>query len=176
LRIIALSFALDSRRSVIARVCAHHGSFVLFLTQSGEISVPTSIVESVDSDLNPDRDFSSIAVGDWFLLTRTEHRGVRRLERNTVLNRKAAGDAAKPQLIAANVDTVFIVSSCNQDFNPSRIERYLALVLESGATPVVILTKADLCEDPAALRQIAESLHPGLIVETLTIVLFLIHD
>lgn len=146
-----------------SRVCAHHGSQVLFLTPSGEISVPASIVEiAVDGDSG-----KTLAIGDWLLLDADDHRAIRRLERKTVLARKAAGDTVKPQLIAANVDTVFIVSSCNEDFNPSRLERYLALVLESESIPIVVLTKSDLHDDPASLRQIAESLHPGLIVETL---------
>ena len=148
---------------IASRVCAHHGSHVLFLTSTGEISVPTSLVEiGVDDGLG-----KTLAIGDWLLLDASDHRALRRLERKTVLARRAAGDMAKPQLIAANVDTVFIVSSCNQDFNPSRLERYLALVLESESVPVVVLTKSDLHDDPVSLRQIAESLHPGLIVETI---------
>lgn len=158
----------ESQSCVIARACAHHGSHILFLTPHGELSVPTSIVET-DEFGNPGftPGPSSIAVGDWFLLNADDHRVVRRLERKTLLSRKAAGETVKPQLIAANVDTVFIVSSCNLDFNLSRMERYLALVLESEAFPVVILTKADQFDDPASLRQQTESLHPGLVVETL---------
>ena len=57
------------------------------------------------------------------------------------------------QLIAANVDTLFVVTSCNQDFNVARLERYLALAREAGVTPVVVLTKADLAEDTGALRR-----------------------
>ena len=92
---------------------------------------------------------------------------MRRLERQTVLARRAAGTSVDRQLIAANVDVLFIVSSCNQDFNLSRLERYLALALEAEATPVVLLTKADLCEDSGSLRRQAERLHAGLLVETL---------
>jgi ribosome biogenesis GTPase len=164
--------AEDPSQHLVARVCAHHGSHVLFLSESGELSVPAAIVESAtvensDESAATDNAASNIAVGDWFLLSPTDHRAVRRLTRKTVLHRKAAGETTKPQLIAANVDTVFIVSSCNQEFNLSRIERYLALILEAGATPVVVLTKADLCADAAELRQQVERLRPGLIVETL---------
>lgn len=148
---------------IAGRVCAHHGSHVGFLTQAGEISIASSLVETNDHNGLG----KTLAIGDWLLLDPDDHRAIRRLERKTVLARKAAGDTIRPQLIAANVDTVFIVSSCNQDFNPSRLERYLALVLESKSVPVVVLTKSDLHDDPASLRQIAESLHPGLIVETL---------
>jgi ribosome biogenesis GTPase len=148
---------------LIGRVSAHFGSHVLMITQDEEISVPSSLVEIFNESGNKD----TLAIGDWVLLTPDEHRLVRRLERKTIIARKAAGELIRPQLIAANVDTVFIVSSCNQDFNPSRLERYLALVLESEAQPVVVLTKSDLHDDPDSLRQIAESLHPGLIVVTL---------
>jgi ribosome biogenesis GTPase len=149
---------------VIGRVCAHYGSHVLFITQVGEISVPSAIVETGTDEMGGGK---TLAIGDWLLLDPDDQRAIRRLERKTVLARKAAGESAKAQLIAANVDTVFIVSSCNQDFNPSRLERYLALVLESESVPVVVLTKSDLHDDPDSLRQIAESLHPGLIVVTL---------
>lgn len=149
----------------IARVFAHNGSQILFRSAAGEFLAATSLIES-DHE-GDDRQASAIAVGDWYLLDPKDHRAVRRLERKTNLYRKAAGEAVKPQLIAANIDTAFIVSSCNLDFNPSRLERYLALILDSGATPVVVLTKADLCDDPAEYRNRAQALHPGLVVETI---------
>ena len=108
-----------------------------------------------------------IAVGDWLVLAAENHRALQRLERQTLLFRKASGEEVKPQVIAANLDNIFIVSSCNEDFNLSRIERYLALAIQAGATPVVVLTKADLCSDPAKLRRQVEQLRAGLLVETL---------
>ncbi len=132
-----------------------------------ELCVSSSLIEGVDKFDQDSNSISGVAVGDWLLLDPEGHRAERRLIRKTVLHRKAAGETVKPQLIAANVDTVFIVSSCNQDFNLSRMERYLALVLESEAIPVIVLTKADLCDTPDELRQLTQSLHPGLIVETL---------
>ena len=89
------------------------------------------------------------------------------LNAQTLLCRKASGEEVKPQVIAANIDTIFVVSSCNEEFNLSRIERYLALTLQAGAFPVIVLTKADVCEFTADLRQQAEQLHSGLLVETL---------
>ena len=88
------------------------------------------------------------AVGDWVVV----HDGIvhRVLERRSVFVRQAAGDRVEPQVIAANVDVVFIVTSLNGDFNPRRIERYLMAVWESGAAPTLILSKADLCDDPQA--------------------------
>ena len=69
-------------------------------------------------------------------------------------------------LIAANVDTLFIVSSCNQDFNLARIERYLVLAKEAGVQPVIVLTKSDLAPAPEDFAAEARRLQPGLLVET----------
>src|SRR5690606_10166478 len=88
-------------------------------------------------------------------------------ERQSLLARKAAGEKVQSQPIAANLDTLFIVSSCNHDFNLSRLERYLALALEADITPVLVLTRADLCPDADGLRQQARQLHRGLVVEAL---------
>ena len=87
-------------------------------------------------------------IGDWVLVSTPQQQLVQVLERQSLFKRKAAGERAEVQLIAANVDILFIVSSCNDDFNLSRLERYLALAYESKVEPVVVLTKADLCADP----------------------------
>jgi ribosome biogenesis GTPase len=142
---------------VLARVSAHFGSQVLLVGAAGEFRIPTQLAESA----------GEIAVGDWLVLTAEDHRAVQRLERQTLLYRKASGEEVKPQVIAANVDTIFIVSSCNEEFNLSRIERYLTLTIQAGATPVVVLTKVDLCSDAATLRRQVEQVHAGLLVETL---------
>ncbi|WP_231758349.1 ribosome small subunit-dependent GTPase A [Microbulbifer elongatus] len=81
-------------------------------------------------------------VGDWLLLARQTRKPVRRLDRSSLFKRMAPG-AKQAQLIAANVDNVLIVSSCNHDFNLSRVERYLALVREAGCRACLVLTKAD---------------------------------
>lgn len=141
----------------VARVSAHHGSRVLLLGGDGEFSVPVQLAESA----------GDVAVGDWLVLDAKDNRAIQRLERQTLLFRKASGEEVKPQIIAANIDTIFIVSSCNEDFNPSRIERYLALALQAGTNPVVVLTKADLCELAADYRRQTEQLHPGLLVEAI---------
>eukprot|EP01136_Pigoraptor_vietnamica_P031183 Opistho-1_new@91424 len=142
---------------VVARVSAHFGSQVLLAGAEGEFRVAAQLAESA----------GEIAVGDWLVLTAGEHRAVRRLERQTLLYRKASGEEVKSQVIAANVDTIFIVSSCNDEFNLSRIERYLALTIQAGATPVVVLTKVDLGTDVAVLRRQVEQVRSGLVVETL---------
>jgi ribosome biogenesis GTPase len=84
------------------------------------------------------------AVGDWVVIEGTSL--VRILPRRTRLARRAAGDAPREQLIAANVDTVVIVMGLDNDFNPPRLERYLELVAASGARAAVLLTKADMYE------------------------------
>lgn len=87
------------------------------------------------------------AVGDWV----GADGGIihRRLERRSTVSRAAAGRAVDQQVVAANVDTIFLVTALTQDLNPRRIERYLTMVWDAGAVPVVLLNKADLCEDPA---------------------------
>lgn len=84
------------------------------------------------------------------------------LARRSKFSRKEAGARTAEQVIAANVDTVFLVQSLNRDLNPRRIERYLALLWESGAEPVVVLSKADLCVDPAPLVAEVELAAPGV--------------
>ncbi|RGP38928.1 ribosome small subunit-dependent GTPase A [Pseudotabrizicola alkalilacus] len=88
------------------------------------------------------------AVGDWVLVAPDTGLLTRRLERKTLIQRRTEGGRV-PQLIAANVDTLFIVTSCNDDLNPARLERYLALANEVGTTPVIVLTKADQVADTA---------------------------
>jgi len=95
----------------------------------------------------PDISAGDVAVGDWAIREPDSHRIARLLDRESTLSRRAAGAEAKLQLIAANVDTLFITSSCNPDFNPARLERYLALALDAGVTPVIVLTKTDESDD-----------------------------
>ena len=104
------------------------------------------------------------AVGDWVLIEGTPPQAkiVVLLPRRSAIKRGAAGEHYKQQLIAANVDTVFVVCGLDADFNPRRIERYLLLVRGGGAEPVVLLTKADLADAadariaPAAVEAIEE--------------------
>lgn len=88
-------------------------------------------------------------VGDWLLFDRARPRSSRVLERKSLIKRRAPGTGRQVQLIAANIDTVFVVTSCNQDFNVARLERYVALAFEAGIEPVIVLTKTDLVDDPA---------------------------
>lgn len=111
-------------------------------------------------DLSAPEGTGTIAVGDWVL---AEGGGiVRVLDRKSLLKRRAPGEEAREQLIAANVDTLGIVTSCNDDFNPARIERYLVVAAEAGCLPLVILTKADQVDDTADFVRRTEALSPLL--------------
>ena len=91
-----------------------------------------------------------ITVGDWLLVDREGPRIGRRLDRFGVFKRGAAGTSRNIQYIAANVDTLFIVTSANRDFNVARLERYLAIAHEAGAFPVIVITKTDTVESADA--------------------------
>ncbi len=106
---------------------------------------------------------ADFAVGDWILADPLTDTVLRRLERRALLQRQTEG-ARTPQLIAANVDTLFIVTSCNDDFNQARLERYLALANEARVTPVIVLTKADQAAGADPYRQQAEDLQRALAV------------
>jgi len=114
------------------------------------------------------------AVGDWVAMDapvggQTVVRAV--LQRRTVFVRTAASDQhriSEQQVVAANVDVVFLVSSLVEDFNLRRIERYLVLAWESGAQPVVVLTKADLCDDVDAAVEEVESIAIGVAVHAVS--------
>src|SRR5262245_58788540 len=94
------------------------------------------------------------AVGDWVVLRkrRQEDRGaiVAVLSRRSRFSRRMAGNVTDEQVVAANVDVIFIVMSLDDDFSVRRLERYLLMARESGAAPVVLLTKSDLCDDVPA--------------------------
>ena len=90
------------------------------------------------------------------------------LPRSSLFVRRAAGTGGAEQAVAANVDTVFLCMSLNNDFNLRRLERYLAVAWESGASPVVVLTKADLCEDLPQHRLEVESVAIGVPILTVS--------
>ncbi len=131
-----------------ARISEVHRSQLVALSEAGELR------------LIPTESAGAYAVGDWVLTDGTT--ALRRLDPVSDLHRRAAGHAVSAQRMAANVDTVGLVTSCNADFNIARLERYLALTLASNALPLVILTKPDLCDDPDSYRRQAERLSPLL--------------
>ncbi|MEK3699421.1 ribosome small subunit-dependent GTPase A [Paenibacillus sp. FSL R10-2199] len=115
------------------------------------------------------------AVGDWVALAMQdggEHaviHGV--LPRRSVISRKVAGVTQEEQIVASNVDTLFLVSALNDDFNVRRMERYLIMAWNSGANPVILLTKADLCADAADKIAEMQRAAPGVAVHAVSALL-----
>lgn len=142
----------DWDESIPARVVEQHKSEITVATEKGVFNI----------HLLPG--MPEMVVGDWLLLDE-QHHVLRMLDRKTTFSRKAAGSKLKRQLISANVDTAFIVSSMNDDFSLNRIERFLSLVNESGAEPVVVLSKSDQAVTPEAFIEQVHSLDPFLMVE-----------
>ena len=108
-----------------------------------------------------------ITVGDWLLIDENGPTVRKCLDRFGLFQRRAAGTSGDIQLIAANVDTLFIVTSANHDFNIARLERYLAVAHDAGAYPVIVITKADTVDSVADFVAEASRLTPGLLVEAL---------
>ncbi len=93
------------------------------------------------------------AVGDFVMISRSENEGNalihHLLPRTSCFVRRAAGESRQEQVVAANIDTVFLCMALNQDYNIRKLERLISIAWDSGATPVVVLTKSDLCDDLA---------------------------
>lgn len=140
------------------RVMSVHRGMVTILGDGIEDSISSSLPVPGGPEDRP-------TVGDWLLIDRDSRRLVRILDRTSLFKRPAPGDDRRLQLIAANVDTLFVVTSCNQNFNVARIERYLVVAREVGVRPVIVLTKADLSTGPAGFLETARALQPGLQVE-----------
>lgn len=111
-------------------------------------------------------------VGDWVSFEPRLQEGTTLIQavlpRRTQLVRKAAGRTDEEQVVAANVDVVFLVSALTRDLNPRRLERYLTVAWDSGAQPVLVLTKADLCEDVEAARERIAALAPDVPLHTVS--------
>jgi ribosome biogenesis GTPase len=112
------------------------------------------------------------AVGDWVAIDVIEAEGKAIihsiLPRRTKLSRKEAGRRTAEQVLVTNVDTVFLMMSLNADLNPRRIERYLGTLWESGALPVIVLSKADLCPDPSLAAAEIGASAPGVDIHILS--------
>jgi ribosome biogenesis GTPase / thiamine phosphate phosphatase len=156
-----LQMSLEEWESTFpARVVAIHRSSIDIVSERGQqqVSLPGTWHLRDNEELP--------TVGDWLLIDSATELAQTILERKSLFRRKAAGRESKVQLIAANVDTLFIVTSCNQDFNLSRLERYLALALEAKVEPVLVLTKTDLTDNVSNYLHQAMSLNANLVIET----------
>lgn len=148
----------DNHKCVPVRVMSVHRGMVSVLGEGLDESISSILPASKGPEDRP-------TVGDWLLVARDNLKPVRVLDRKSLFKRPAPGDDRRIQLIAANVDTLFIVTSCNEDFNVARIERYLVLAGDVGVRPVVVLTKADLSQTPEYFVEAASALQPQLQVE-----------
>jgi len=140
----------DTPSALPARIIAVHRTRLDGLGPDGLVS------------LRPTEPAGAYAVGDWVLAE--DGRASAALARMTEIGRRAAGHEAKPQLIAANVDTLAIVTSCNEDFNIARLERYLTLASQSGCAPLIVLTKADKTDAADNFAQQAAALSADVAV------------
>ena len=131
---------------VPARVAVQHRGAFVVLSELGELKATAAGRLSHEAAGAGDLP----AVGDWVAIAPRPEEGGATIQavlpRRTKFSRKAAWAAAEEQVVAANVDVVFLLTSLNEDFNLRRMERYLTLAWESGAQPVVVLTKTDLSD------------------------------
>jgi ribosome biogenesis GTPase len=104
------------------------------------------IIGPVKLELPANANTADFAVGDWLLADPRSNMLVRRLNRKTLFQRRPEVGRSQ-QLVAANVDTLLIVTSCNAEFDADRLERYLIMAHQAGSKPVIVLTKADTVED-----------------------------
>lgn len=157
--------AADDR--VPGRVVLEHTHIYRVGTADGELLARVSGRLRHRAESRPDFP----AVGDWVVVEPVPDSDARIhavLPRFSRFSRRAAGDTTEEQIVAANINIVFLVGGLDGDFNPRRIERYLVVAWESGATPVVVLNKADLVEDPARHVADVEAVAPGVRVHAVS--------
>ncbi len=136
------------------RISARYKNSYRILTSNGEV------IGTISGKMHHRKSYP--AVGDWVLVSQWDGGKKATIEeilpRKTKVSRKISGKGIEEQIIVANVDSIFIVTSLNTDFNLKRLERYLTIVHESGAKPVIILNKADLCSETHEKRKQVETL------------------
>lgn len=149
-----------------ARVVAHHRGLWRLVTGAGECAGRLSgrfAAEAAPGE-HP-------VVGDWLAIAHAEANGDALIHalmpRKSAFARRAAGGVGV-QVVASNVDIAFLIAGLNNDLNPRRLERYLVAARDSGAAPVVVLTKADLSSDPESELQAVEAIAAGAPVVTLS--------
>ncbi len=150
---------MGGRPGIPARIVAQHKERYELVCQYGHAFARLKTKEYyAGTELFP-------TVGDYVALQYIENGDsqiLATLPRRSFFARKEPGPIPRDQAVAANFDWVFLLQSMNQNFNPARLERYLALAWQSGATPVILLTKADLAEDPADYLRRAAQVAPGV--------------
>ena len=154
--------SLCAEDNCIARVAAVDRDQLLLLGQAGAFRAKLSgkyLCGSVSGSKRP-------CVGDWVCVETAEYGQFGRVsgifDRRTCLRRRAAGESVEYQMIAANVDFVIIVQSCHYDFNLKRLERYLVMINNGGASPLILLTKTDLVTVEVLADQIEQIRSAGI--------------
>lgn len=166
---LAALLASEATGLVPGRILAEERGAYLVVTAAGEGPATASGRLRHDTELDPTAAWP--AVGDWVAMeplaeegSGSDHRLIQRvLSRRTAVIRRSPGDRRMPsQVLAANVDVVFVVTSVNAEFNVRRLERYVTVAWESGATPVLLLSKSDLADDLHGFRLTAGTTAPGV--------------
>ena len=114
------------------------------------------------SDINLPRNLGPVAVGDWLLFAPEKRIATRVLPRRNALARNRPGQTAKRQILAANIDAVLVVNALDRPPSLRQIDRYLVCVIESGASPLIVLNKTDLCADVASAVAACRTRHPDI--------------
>jgi len=153
---------LQSQDLIPARVAREHKNMYLIHTDKGELTATVSgrfRYKTMDYGDFP-------AVGDWVAVRALEEEGKATihcvLPRKSNFSRKVAGGKTEEQVLAANIDTAFLVSGLDDNFNLRRIERYMTIAWDSGATAVIVLNKSDLCDDVDSKVEKVESTFIGV--------------
>ena len=153
---------LNTENKLVGRVILEHKHSYRVVTEQGELLATISGNYAHNAYVREHYP----AVGDFVLVQKMpgEERAIihHLFERKSLFKRKVAGGALEMQIVATNVDTVFLVMSLNDDFNIRRLERYLTAAWDSGAMPVIVLTKADLCDDPSRFVKEIEQIAFGV--------------
>jgi ribosome biogenesis GTPase len=153
---------------VAARVTAEHKSS--YRVSTGDVELQGEVSGRLRH--HAIRRSDSPAVGDFVALRRSETDSLAIIDavlpRRTVFIRKAAGKGLEDQVVAANIDAVFIMTALDQDFNLRRLERYVTLVWEGGAQPIILLNKADVCDDRAPFLDDVNEIKFGVPVHVLS--------
>lgn len=161
---------LAKENQIIGRISLEHKRLYRVWTVYGELLCEVSGKLSYDAQSRDEYP----AVGDWVIISPRIDEGKGTitiiLPRKSKFSRKVAGNNTEEQIVAANVDTIFLVNSLNEDLNVRRLERYLALTWESGASPVIILTKADLAADLNEKLMLVEAVAFGIPVITVSVI------
>lgn len=167
---LALSFeSYQQAGYAAARVALEHKNSYIVYSEFGELSA--KVTGKLRYQASGQEDLP--AVGDWVVIKVSEEKTAtihHVLPRQSKFTRKTAGAKTAAQIVATNIDTVFLVSGLDGDFNLRRIERYLIMAWESGAHPVIILNKADLCDDVDELVLEVEAIAPLVPIITLSAV------